>query len=234
MFDGVRFIDVASLYEDLFDRVGLSFLDQRWFLTESARARTVLYRILKRLMDITISGTALLFLFLPLLIVGAILKAGDGSALIFQERVGRGGRHIRIVKFRSMLFDDEGDPEKQKRNRITAVGAFLRKTQIDEFPQFWNVLVGDLSLVGPRPEIPSLVRSYEAAIPFYSARHLLQPGISGWAQIKHAAPPKFKVDIEGTRHKLSYDLYYLKHHSLILDFAIALQTVKILFTRAGR
>lgn len=93
--------------------------------------------------------------------------------------------------------------------------------------------MGDLSLIGPRPEIPALTKEYEKAIPFYHARHMIQPGISGWAQIKHASPPKWAVDVDATRHKLSYDLYYLKNRSFLIDLSIALQTVKILLKRAG-
>jgi lipopolysaccharide/colanic/teichoic acid biosynthesis glycosyltransferase len=156
------------------------------------------------------------------------------SAFIFQERVGKNNTLIKIIKFRTMLFDDAGDPERQKKNRVTVLGAFLRKTQIDEMPQFWNVLMGELSLIGPRPEIPSLVAEYEKQIPYYAARHLLQPGISGWAQIRHASPPKWKLDVEATRNKLAYDLYYLKKRTVILDSIIILRTIHILLSRAGK
>jgi lipopolysaccharide/colanic/teichoic acid biosynthesis glycosyltransferase len=138
------------------------------------------------------------------------------------------------VKFRTMLFDDGEDPEKKKLNRITAFGAFLRKTQFDEVPQFWNILKGDISLIGPRPEIPRFVEAYRKDIPFYEMRHLIQPGLSGWAQIKHASPPKFKLDVEATRNKLSYDLYYLKYRSFFLDLEIILRTIKILLARASQ
>lgn len=230
-----RFIDAAELYEELFDRVALSFLDERWFMEESVKTKSTFYGFMKRFLDITVSLVGLVVLSPFLFIVTIILKLGpSGNAFIFQKRVGEGGRVIKIVKFRTMLFDDENDPERQKKNRITAFGALLRKTQIDEFPQFWNALKGDLSLIGPRPEIPALVAEYEKNIPFYSARHLLRPGISGWAQIKHVSPPKFALDIERTRQKLSYDLYYLKHRSFLLDIAIVLQTFKILLSRASR
>jgi lipopolysaccharide/colanic/teichoic acid biosynthesis glycosyltransferase len=133
-----------------------------------------------------------------------------------------------------MLFDDGEDAEKKKLNRITRFGALLRKTQLDEVPQFWNVLTGDLSLIGPRPEIPHFVETYEREIPYYGARHLIQPGISGWAQVRHASPPKFRLDVPATENKLSYDLYYFKHRSLLLDTLIILQTIKILVARASK
>jgi len=231
---GIRFVDSARLYEELFDRVLLSLLDHRWFLEESVRAETALYRFAKRITDIIVASVALVVLSPLFLLVAIAIKLGEGGKVfISQKRVGKGNKDIEILKFRTMLFDDGGDPEKQKVNRVTAVGAFLRKTQLDEIPQFWSVVRGDLSLIGPRPEIRSLAEQYETAIPFYSARLLMQPGISGWAQIKHKSPPKFSLDVEKTREKLSYDLYYLKHRSFAIDLSIVLRTVKILLSRAG-
>lgn len=115
----------------------------------------------------------------------------------------------------------------------TKVGAFLRKTRIDELPQLWSVLVGDLSLIGPRPEIPALVQIYEKEIPYYNVRHLIKPGLSGWAQLYQYTPPKFGAKLDETRVKLSYDLYYIKHRSLALDFKVALRTIKTLLSREG-
>jgi exopolysaccharide biosynthesis polyprenyl glycosylphosphotransferase len=229
--DGVRFIDQADIYEELFDRVSFSSVDEHVLKVKES----FFYSSVKRIIDIVLSAFALIVLS-PLLVgVALVLKTGEGrNAFIFQERVGKNNTLIKIIKFRTMLFDDAGDPERQKQNRVTKLGAFLRKTQIDEMPQFWNVLVGELSLIGPRPEIPALVAEYEKHIPYYAARHMLQPGISGWAQIKHASPPKWKLDVEATRNKLSYDLYYLKKHSVILDSIIILRTVQILLSRAGK
>jgi len=236
VFRGVRFIDASLLYEDLFDKVSLPLLSRQWFLDESAKKKRSLYAFFKRAIDIVIAASALIVFSPFLLLIMLILKTGEGGgpAFIFQTRIGKGGQAIQIIKFRTMLFDDEGDPEKQSANRMTVFGRFLRQTQIDEFPQFWNVLRGDLSLIGPRPEVPMLTAEYEKVIPFYNTRHMIEPGISGWAQIKHASPPKFKLDIDATRQKLSYDLYYLKHRSLTLDIAIILQTAKILVARASR
>lgn len=234
VFSGRRFIDFSRFYEELFDRVPLATLDYRSLLEEGYRAETLIYTYAKRVTDIVISSVALLVLSPLMLLVALLLKFGESrAAVIRQERVGKGGKKIRIIKFRTMLFDDAGDPEKQKLNRVTTFGKFLRKSQIDEVPQFINVIMGDLSLIGPRPEIPALTKEYEKAIPFYHARHMIQPGISGWAQIKHASPPKWAVDVDATRHKLSYDLYYLKNRSFLIDLSIALQTVKILLKRAG-
>lgn len=230
---GVRFVDLETLYENLFDRAALPLLDDRWFLEERSRTPAAMYDIFKRLTDVFISALALALLSPFLLAIGLVLSMG-GSAFIFQTRVGKGGREITIIKFRTMLFDDGEDPEKKARNKITRFGAFLRKTRLDELPQFWNVLRGDLSLIGPRPEIPRFVDAYAKEIPYYRMRHLLTPGISGWAQIKHASPPKFMLDVEATRNKLSYDLYYLKHRSFLLDMQIVLRTLKIFLVWASR
>lgn len=232
----IGYLNTPELYEEIFDRVALSFLNDQWFLEKSVHVKAEFYGFMKRAADIVMSAAGLVVLSPLLALIWFILKLGPGggNAFIFQKRVGERGRIIRIVKFRTMLFDDENDPERQKKNRITAFGGFLRKTQLDEFPQFWNVLRGELSLIGPRPEIPALVAAYEREIPFYAARHLVPPGISGWAQVKHASPPKFALDIERTRAKLSYDLYYLKHRSLLLDLAVVLRTFKILLSRASK
>jgi lipopolysaccharide/colanic/teichoic acid biosynthesis glycosyltransferase len=230
---GVEYVDLEELYEELFDRVALPLVGERWLLEAASQTPTRLYDAVKRLIDIALSVCALVVLS-PFLVVIAFALLPSGSPLIFQKRVGKNGRVMSIIKFRTMLFDDGEDPEKKKLNRITRFGAFLRKTQLDEVPQFWNVLRGDLSLIGPRPEIPHFVEAYEREIPYYGARHLIQPGISGWAQVRHASPPKFRLDVSATENKLSYDLYYFKHRSLLLDTLIILQTIKILAARASK
>jgi lipopolysaccharide/colanic/teichoic acid biosynthesis glycosyltransferase len=125
---------------------------------------------------------------------------------------------------------DEGKQLGQNENKITRVGKFLRVSRIDELPQLWNVLRGDLSLIGPRPEFPKLVELYHEQIPYYNMRHLIKPGLSGWAQVHHDTPPQ---SIEETKEKLSYDLYYLKNRSIALDLKIALKTIKTLLSRTG-
>ena len=125
-----------------------------------------------------------------------------------------------------------GDAEHSEA-KVTRVGKWLRSLRIDEFPQFWNLLKGNISFVGPRPEIPSLVKHYESEIPYYNIRHLIKPGLSGWAQLYHQDPPRVVADAEKTRRKLSYDLYYIKNRSIMLDLKIALKTVKALLSRSG-
>ena len=165
--------------------------------------------------------------------VAAAIKIEDRGPIFFRQgRVGQNNKEIKVIKFRSMKVhnDKDGvaiDPQP------TRVGGFLRKTRIDELPQLWNVLRGDLSLVGPRPEIPALVKLYEKEIPYYNIRHLIKPGLSGWAQLYHNEPPKFAAGVSETKKKLSYDLFYIKNRSLLLDLKVALRTIKVLLSREG-
>ncbi len=234
VFEGTRFIDTATLFEDLFQRVPLTLIDETKLLTEEIRDRHSAYDALKRAMDIVVALIAGV-IALPFCFGGAIALrvTSSGPLFISQERVGQNNRSFELMKFRSWLFDDHGDPELHKKNRITEAGKVLRKSRIDEFPQLLNVLRGELSLIGPRPEIPTLVRAYEKELPLYNARHLVKPGLSGWAQINDYDAPRGVVDVEKTARKLSYDLYYVKHRSLVLDFHIALKTVRALLSRSG-
>ena len=225
IFSGVRFIDKYRVYEDIFDRVPLSLVNYNWFLENISSSTHTMYDFAKRAMDIIIASV-LFILFLPLYPLVALAAWLSGQKVFFiQERVGKGGRTIRIIKFKTMT-DDEPP-------QVTKFGALLRKTRIDELPQLLNVLKGDLSLVGPRPEIPRLVALYDREIPFYSVRHLIKPGLSGWAQMHQEKPPKFDVGYDETKTKLSYDLYYIKNRSFLLDVKIALKTIKILLMRSG-
>ena len=232
MLSGTLFVDLASFYEETFERVPLSQISYTWLLDCLPRGHT-LYDIGKRTLDIFLAvvgmGIALIFLVPAIL----ILFVAGGKPFIFHERIGRRGRPFRIIKLRTMLFDDRGDPLLQKKNRVTRFGAFLRKTRIDELPQLINVLKGDLSFIGPRPELPNLARVYEKEIPYYGVRHLITPGLSGWAQIRDYDAPRGGVDVERTRRKLSYDLYYLKHRSLALDGALMLKTLRALASFSG-
>ena len=141
--------------------------------------------------------------------------------------MGKNNAVIKIIKFRSMARNADGD------NVITRVGRFIRATRIDELPQLWNVVKGDLSLVGPRPELPDLVKVYEKEIPYYKVRHLVTPGLSGWGQIRDYNVPRGTADVDRTRTKLSYDLYYIKNRSFMLDLIIALKTIKTILSRSG-
>ena len=192
-------------------------------------------RIFKRVFDILLSGIALALLAPFFLLIVLVIRLEDGSgALFIHERVGQNGRRFRLLKFRSMPINTDNKPSAVAHNlKITRTGRFIRRTNIDELPQLWSVLKGDLSIVGPRPEFPALSREYSSRIPYYNARYLVTPGLTGWAQLKHDQHPHHMTDIAETKRKLSYDLYYLKHRSLFLDIFIILQTVKVVLTARG-
>lgn len=235
LFSQVRFVDLNSLYEEIFDRIPVSLLNYNWFLENVSLSSNVLYDFLKRLMDIVISFIfgLISLVFYPFIILAIKLEDG-GSVYIQQNRVGRNNSLINIRKFRTMSFNDNEEGGNKQNNRITKVGNFLRRSRLDELPQLWNILVGDLSLIGPRPELPALTQVYEKEIPYYNVRHLIEPGLSGWAQLYHENHPHQGKNIEETKNKLSYDLYYIKNRSLALDFKIALKTLKALLSRTGK
>lgn len=224
-FKGVQCVDIRDLYESLFNRIPLSLVDEAWLLTNVSFARKPVFDALKRCIDI-VGGLALAIIpIIAMPFVWLVIRMDDGGPLFFsQERVGKGGRIFKVYKFRSMK---EG-------KSVTRVGHFLRKSRIDELPQLLSVIKGDVSLIGPRPELPHFVAQYTLDIPFYALRHSIAPGLSGWAQLYHENHPHHTADGTETRQKLSYDLFYLKNRSLLLDCAIALKTIKILLSFAGK
>ena len=232
----VPIIDALDLFEERTLRVPLSLVDADSLRTLSHSRAGTLYGVLKRAMDISVA-LILGALSLPLypLVWLAIYSEDRGPLFVRQERVGKNGVVFPMYKFRSMTGNDSGvyGEDGKSKLRVTRVGAFLRKTRIDELPQLWSVVKGDQSLIGPRPELPPLVAEYCARVPLYDLRHLVTPGLSGWAQVYHQAHPHHGTDITETERKLSYDLYYVKHRSLFLDLVIALKTIKTLLLRVG-
>jgi lipopolysaccharide/colanic/teichoic acid biosynthesis glycosyltransferase len=221
-----KFLDFQKMYENIFDCVPLSLVKYNWFLNNVSWLPRITHDLAKRFIDIVFSVVLGIPSLLVYPFVVAAVKFGDkGPVFIIQERVGKDNRPIYIFKFRSMSI--------YEKEKVTRVGNMLRKTRIDEFPQLWNVLKGDLSLIGPRPEMPHLAELYEKEIPYYNIRHFIQPGLSGWAQIHHSKPPKFGAQYDGTKEKLSYDIFYIKNRSLLLDLYIGLKTIKTLFSRTG-
>jgi len=229
---GVIIKDFASLYEEIFDRVPLDHLDTAQLL-ESLSKQHLLYDGAKRIFDIVLALSAAVIAIPFILIAALALFLESGMPFFRHERIGKEGRPFFILKLRSMLLNDHGDPELQKKNRVTAIGRFVRKTRIDELPQLWNVLTGNLSFIGPRPELPKIAEVYEREIPQYWMRHLITPGLSGWAQILDYDAPRGGADVARTRRKLSFDLYYLKHRSFGLDLAIAVKTLRTLLAFSG-
>lgn len=232
MFRGVSFFEFVSLYEEIFDRVPLKHVDAGTLL-ESFPKRHVLYDLAKRGFDMSLALVGSVCAA-PFIAIAALILAGNGGQpFIFSERIGKGGRIITLIKLRTMLFFDAGDPEKQKQNKVTSFGRVLRVTRIDELPQLWNVLVGDLSFIGPRPELPKIAEVYDREIPQYAMRHLITPGLSGWAQIHDYDAPRGGADVPRTKRKLSFDLYYLKHRSFALDLSVAIKTIRALSSFSG-
>ncbi len=239
IFSGVQIIDASKFYESIFDRIPVSLVGEKWLVENAASSlgsRRV-YDSLKRLMDIVVAGILGIISLIAYPFIFIAIKMEDrGKIFIKQERVGKNGKLFRMMKFRSMSADDGGvyniDTGKTKL-KVTKVGKFTRLTRIDELPQLWSVIKGDQSLIGPRPELPALVKVYEEKVPYYNVRHLIKPGLSGWAQIYHRAHPHHAVAVDDTREKLSYDLYYIKNRSLGLDIRIALQTIRALLSRQG-
>ncbi len=229
LFAGVSFLPLHRLYEETFGRIPVSIINERWFMENISNRRRITYDLLKRLMDIGVASFLVLVTlpFYPL--IWLMIQLDDGGPLFFfDERIGRGGRVIRLAKFRSMTMH----PKLEERV-VTRVGKWLRSTRLDEIPQLIGVIRGDQSLVGPRPERPDYVEIYREQIPYYDARHLISPGLSGWAQIYHESHPHFRPKVEDTKDKLAYDLYYIKNRGIWLDLEIALKTVRALLSRTG-
>lgn len=218
------------MVEQLTGRVKINHLSENIF---GALYTTSFYGIVKRIAEV-IFVLALLPIWLPLMVVfGVIVKLeSHGSMFFIQERVGLGDKDFKVYKLRSMCQDSEKKGAQfatQGDARVTKVGKFIRKTRIDEIPQFINILKGDMSLIGPRPEQRVFVEQFKKEIPFYSYRHVVRPGISGWAQVTQG----YAANADETRVKLEYDLYYIKHFSFWLDVLIALKTIRTMLTGFG-
>ncbi len=232
IFSHIRFVEQYRIYEDIFDKIPLSLIGYSWFLENVSSRAHFGYDVLKRIMDTALALVLSVPAALLAPFVALAIKIEDGGPIFYTpERVGKGNHPIRLYKFRTMTTMDAGKRLEDNVQGITKVGRILRATRIDELPQLWNVLRGELSLIGPRPEFPDLVAQYVSEIPYYNMRHLIQPGLSGWAQVHHDKPPQ---TVEETKDKLAYDLYYLKNRSFVLDLKIALKTIKTLLSRTGK
>lgn len=233
---GYRVFEFQQFYERETGRVILDHLYPSWFVySEGFRAGT-LRAYLKRGFDL-LASMALISIVWPIMLLTSVLvwfeDRGKSGVLFRQQRVGFEKSCFNVVKFRSMRADAEADGvarwAKANDNRITKVGRFLRKTRIDELPQLWNVLKGDMSFVGPRPERPEFVQDLSQSIPYYNERHRLRPGITGWAQVCYS----YGASEEDAAEKLRYDLYYLKNHSLFLDLMIMIRTIEVVLLGKG-
>jgi sugar transferase (PEP-CTERM system associated) len=232
-FEGIIVEDAETLYESICGRIMLENLSPSWLILSDGFRKHGWVLFCKRLTDILVSLAALLILWPVFLATALAILLETGRPILFrQERTGMKGRSFEILKFRSMRQDAEANGPvwaATADNRITKVGRFLRKYRLDEFPQLLNVLRGEMSLVGPRPERPVFCQMLADQIPFYNLRHSVRPGVTGWAQIKY----QYSASVEETKSKLEYDIFYVKHLSLVLDLAIIFETAKVIIHGHG-
>ena len=230
---GVTISDLDKFYENVTDRVPISIIREVWFLENISEIERGFYETGKRILDIVmgiILGLATVVIF-PIVALG--IKIFDPGPIFYrQKRIGKNGRVFTLIKFRSLPINKNNNQmRKPNQEEITSFGKFLRKSHWDELPQVWNILKGEMSFIGPRPEKPEFVERLSQEIPFYEMRHLIKPGIAGWAQLHNPnAGPTFKETLK----KLQYDLYYIKNRSIFLDLSIILKTIKILISGAGK
>ncbi len=234
---GVEVMRMPTLYEEISGRVPIHHLESDWMLRSFIDQARVsgFYELAKRVLDIIggLAGLLILSITFPFTALAIIIDSGL-PIFYSQPRLGKGGLSYVIYKYRSMRKDAEADGKakvtEENDPRVTRVGNFLRRSRIDELPQFWNVLSGEMSLVGPRAERYELVNSYQKQIPFYRARLLVKPGLTGWAQINYG----YAATVYDTMVKIEYDLYYIKHRSLSMDINIILRTIGTVLRRTGR
>ena len=231
---GIKVVDLASHFEQTLGQIRLDSLYAGWLIFGDGFRQGSLRSGVKRLFDIA-CASILILLALPVMLIAAVfIVLEDGFPLLYrQERVGLNGRLFNVIKFRSMRRDAEKDGKpvwaRAKDNRVTRVGQIIRKLRIDELPQLFSVLKGDMSLVGPRPERPFFVDQLTKEIPFYAVRHSVKPGVTGWAQVRY----HYGATVEDSAEKLQYDLYYVKNHSLFLDLVVLFETVGVVLTGKG-
>ncbi|MDY2587155.1 sugar transferase [Winogradskyella aquimaris] len=233
---GFKIREYTQVYEELLHRVPIQFVGKDFYkyFPFSRSNENKLYIFFQRTFDIIISvvGLVLGILILPLILIGNLV-GNKGPLFYTQERIGRNGKPFRIIKLRTMIVNAEIDGVKwAKKNdkRVTAFGKFLRRSRLDEIPQFFNVLKGDMSIIGPRPERPFFVNELARIIPFYETRHIIKPGLTGWAQVN----TRYGGSIDDSLTKLQYDLYYIKHRSVFLDFSISIKTLSTILYYRGQ
>nr|WP_297352084.1 TIGR03013 family XrtA/PEP-CTERM system glycosyltransferase [uncultured Caldimonas sp.] len=231
---GTPILDLAGFYERARAEVPIDSLKASWLIYSQGFVQGPARKAAKRVFDI-VTSSILLLVSAPIMLLTALAVRleSPGPIIYRQERVGLGGRSFMCLKFRSMTVDAEKDGvarwATQNDARVTRVGAFIRKTRIDELPQLLSVLRGEMSMVGPRPERPSFVKQLKEQIPFYDLRHSVKPGVTGWAQVRYS----YGASVEDARRKHQYDLYYVKNNSLFLDILVLIETVSVVLFREG-
>jgi sugar transferase (PEP-CTERM system associated) len=231
---GVTFDHLASVYEEYIGKIAVENLRPSWLIFSAGFRKTRVLLVVKRLVDIAVAfvGLVLAMPILALLAI-AVKLSSPGPVLYRQARVGQHGRIFHVYKLRSMRADAEAGTgavwARRNDDRVTPIGRWMRRTRLDEIPQLWNVLAGNMSFVGPRPERPEFVRLLTERIPFYGQRHVVKPGLTGWAQVRYT----YGASVEDTIEKLQYDLYYIKNLSIPFDLFIIFETVKTVIKGAG-
>lgn len=231
---GVRFDHLASVYEQYTGKIAVENLRPSWLIFSDGFRKSGSLEALKRASDVLLA-LAVLIVCAPVmaLVWLAVRATSPGPSLYSQTRVGRDGVHFTIYKFRSMRVDAEAASgavwSVENDPRVTPLGRFLRRTRLDELPQLWNVLRGDMSFVGPRPERPEFIAELTQRIPFYGQRHVVRPGLTGWAQVRH----RYGSSVDDAQEKLQYDLFYIKHLSIAFDIYILFETIKTVLVRSG-
>lgn len=235
-FAGKEILNLSQFFEDIEKKVPVDFLNREWFIFEKGfdLFHNPLGLRVKRILDLILALILLLFAWPFILIFYVLIKLeSKGPAFYSQVRTGLNDREFTIFKMRSMVTDAEKQGvqwAKSNDSRITRVGKFIRLTRIDELPQLWNVIKGDMSFIGPRPERPEIIVDLEKEIPFYRLRHLVRPGITGWAQVMYA----YGASVEDSKQKLQFDLYYIKNFSFALDMQIIFKTIRVVLFGKGR
>ena len=238
----LTFLDFYKVYEDTFDKVPLSALRYEWFIQHVSQSKSLTYDLAKRVIDV-VGGVALgvgFCIILPFIYAAMRLEGDKGPLFIAQERIGQHNKPVTVYKVRTMTENRSASAtwtteDAQEGNRVTKVGNILRKISVDEIPQVWTILKGDMSLIGPRNDIKGLGERLSAEIPYYNVRNFVKPGVTGWAQTHqlYMADNISPQSIEESKERLSYDLYYVKNRSLMLDIAVALRTLKTVLSRFG-
>ena len=230
----ISFSDLPSFYEKILGKVPISSIGQVWFLENLTESQKNFYEATKRILDMLgsfVFGSVGL-IFYPL--IALVIKLDSRGPVFFtQRRISQDGQIFKVLKFRSMIEEAEKNGAQwadQQDHRITRVGNFLRKTRLDELPQLWNIFIGQMSFIGPRPERIEFVQRLEKEIPYYQIRHIVKPGLTGWAQVNF----HYGASVQDSIEKLQYELYYIKHRSLVLDLSIILRTIKIVLKGGGR
>jgi len=227
----IQYYDLTDFYEKITGKIPVTVLERNWFLENISQRNSEWLTAAKRMIDVffAVFFGLLALIFLPFLAI-AIKLESKGPLIYKQERVGLGGKIFTVYKLRSMAINAEANGAQWAAaddKRVTKIGKFMRQTRIDEIPQFWNILKGNMSFVGPRPERPEFVAKLKDAIPFYNERHLVKPGLSGWAQINYP----YGASVAEAKEKLQYDLFYIKNQSIALDISIILKTINTVFNK---